>query len=236
MPNPGTLDRRVLLQKMPIFQDLSDVELDLLLDLTTTKRLRAKEVLFRKGDEGRQLYGIMSGRLKVTAAGDGGKELVFCFLDVGEVVGEIALLDSNPRSATIEATEACELLTLHRRDFFPFLEQHPRVAISLASVLAARVRRLSEAMEDTFFLTLPSRLAKKLLALGDRYGKEDEHGLHIELKLAQHELGELVGASRESVNKQLRSWVEERLVLFDRGYVTILDRGHRLEALAHLLL
>ncbi|MCP4004194.1 MAG: Crp/Fnr family transcriptional regulator [bacterium] len=231
----GSLDQRSLLKKVSIFRDVADAELDLLLQITTTKRLKPKEVLFRKGDPGKQLYGIMSGRLRVSAAGEDGKEVVFCFLDAGEVVGEIALLDSNPRSATVEAVDSCELLTLHRRDLIPFLEKHPRVTVNLAAVLAGQVRRLSELMEDTLFLTLPSRLAKKLLSLAQSYGRPGEKGTRIEMRLPQGELGELVGSSRESVNKQLRSWSEESIVEFDRGYVTILDHD-RLESLAHMLL
>ena len=96
-------------------------------------------------------------------------------------------------------------------------------------MLATRIRRLSELMEDTVFLGLPSRLAKKLLSLARRYGKATPEGLRIELKLPQHELGELVGTSRESINKQLRQWGEEGIVQFASGYVTIQDarRGWR---------
>lgn len=116
------------------------------------------------------------GRLKASAAGADGKEVVFGLMDPGEVIGEIALLDSEPRSATVVAMEDSQLLCLDRRDFLPFLEKHPSVAIELAAVLALRLRRLSEVMEDTLFLALPSRLAKKILDLANAYGREVEDG------------------------------------------------------------
>jgi CRP-like cAMP-binding protein len=223
--------RRRVLANVSIFSELDERSLDALLEVTSTRRLRSKETLFRKGDSGQQLYGVVQGRLKVYVSGAEGKEVVFGFSDPGDVIGEIALLDSNARSATVVAMEPSELLTLDRRDFLPFLERRPVVAIHLAQVLAARLRRLSEQAEDAMFLTLTTRLAKKLLALGETYGVEKPQGLLIDLRLQQQELGDMVGTSRESVNKQLRAWTGQGLVHFERGYITILD-ADGLEAVA----
>jgi len=228
------VDRREVLKGIPLFQGMSDRELDMLLALTTTKKLKKRAYLFRKGDPGNALFAVLEGRLKATGEGRDGKEMVFSVMDPGEVIGEIALLDQEPRSATVQAVEDVTLLTLHRRDLLPFLERNPKAAIKLAAVLAKRIRNLTELAEDTVFLGLPSRLAKKLLSLADRYGKQTPEGLKIDLKLPQHELGELVGTSRESINKTLRQWGEESLVSFASGYLTIKDRD-RLEDLADLL-
>lgn len=228
------MDRREVLKGIPLFQGMSDRELDMLLALTTTKKLKKRAYLFRKGDPGNALFAVLEGRLKATGEGRDGKEMVFSVMDPGEVIGEIALLDQEPRSATVQAVEDVTLLTLHRRDLLPFLERNPKAAIKLAAVLAKRIRNLTELAEDTVFLGLPSRLAKKLLSLADRYGKQTPEGLKIDLKLPQHELGELVGTSRESINKTLRQWGEESLVSFASGYLTIKDRD-RLEDLADLL-
>ena len=229
------VNRRDLLAGISVFSSLGADDLDRLVEITTLKQLQAKQTLFRKGDTAVALYGVMKGRLKASAAGADGKEVVFGLMDPGEVIGEIALLDSEPRSATVVAMEKAELLCLDRRDFLPFLEKHPGVAIELAAVLASRLRKLSEVMEDTLFLTLPSRLAKKILALANAYGRQTKDGIVIDLKLPQQELGELVGTSRESINKQLRAWVEEGLVRVDRGYITVCRR-EALEQLARLLM
>jgi len=229
------IDRRELLKSIPMFAGIGDRELDRLLALCTTKKLKRRETLFRKGEPGSVLYAVMQGRLRTTGEGADGKEVVFGYSDPGDVIGEIALLDQQERSATIQAVEDCQLLTLHRRDLIPFLEKYPQVAVQLSTVLAGRVRRLSELIEDRISLGLPSRLGKKLLLLARTYGTETERGTKIDLKLPQHELGDLVGTSRESINKQLRAWTEEGLVVFEKGYVTILDRD-RLEDLAGLLL
>jgi CRP/FNR family cyclic AMP-dependent transcriptional regulator len=225
------LDRRRLLAGVGIFSSLDERSLDALVRVTSTRRLGAGEVLFRKGDPGRQLYGVLSGRLKASAAGADGKELVFSVCDPGEVIGEIALLDSNPRSATIVALEPSELLVLDRRDLLPFLERHPKVAIELAELLAARLRRLSELAEDSVLLALRARLAKKLVSFARRYGRPTPQGVQIDLPFSQQELGDMVGTSRESINKQLRAWTDEGLIRVDSGYIVI-RRPERLASLA----
>jgi CRP-like cAMP-binding protein len=220
---PRLIDSRALLSGTRIFAGLPKKDLESLHAITGTRKLRAREVLFRKGDDGATLYGVMRGRLRVYAANDA-KEVTFRFLDPGEVFGEIALLDSQPRSATIAAIEPSELLTLHRRDLIPFLESHPKIAIQMATALAQQMRSLSDEVEDAKLLTIPGRLAKKLLALAQGYGKEvTGGGTRIDLKLPQHQLGEMVGATRESVNKQMRAWMDANVIKVERGYITVLD-------------
>jgi CRP-like cAMP-binding protein len=230
---PPGLERKRLLASVPLFASLEESALDALVAVTSTRRLAPREELFHKGDPGNQLYVVISGRLKAKAEAADGKEVIFSLMGPQEVIGEIALLDSNPRSATVEAIEASELLALHRRDFLPVLDRHPKVAIRLAGLLAARLRRLSDLTEDTAFLTLPSRMAKKLLALAESDGLSTPEGTRIRIRLPQAELGELVSTSRESVNKLLRTWVQEGVVGVDHGFITLRKR-RPLEALADL--
>jgi CRP-like cAMP-binding protein len=231
------MDRRALLSRVPIFASLGEREMDALLAITATRRLGAKETLFRKGDPASQLYGVLSGRLKVMAAGKDGKELVFDVMAPGDVIGEIALMDPGPRSASVVALERSELLTLHRRELFPFLERHPKLALQLAGVLARRVRRLSTYAEDSVFLPLPARMAKTLLALAASYGEgaaAGAPGAPVDIPLAQQDLADMVGTTRESVNKQLRAWEAEGLVGLKRARVIVLDRG-ALEAISEVV-
>lgn len=217
------MDRRELLSRIWIFEGVEPVELERLEQITGTRSLRGGEILFAKDTPGDQLFAVMRGRLKVSASGPDGRGVVFGFAEPGEVFGEIALLDAQPRSATVEALEATELLTLHRRDFMPFLEAHPRVAIRLAAVLAGRVRRLSDQMHDAVLLPLPARLARQLLRLAGVYGRNTSGGTRIELRLPQQRIGELVGASRESVNKLMRQWAQSGLIRVDHRLVTLRD-------------
>jgi CRP-like cAMP-binding protein len=150
--------------------------------------------------------------------------VVFSLTGPGDVIGEVALMDSEPRSASVVALEPSELLTLHRRDLLPFLERHPKVAIHMASVMAQRVRALSQHTEEAQFMALPARMAKKLLRLSEVYGKESsEGGVDIDIRLSQQDLADLVGTTRESVNKQLRAWEADGLVRLKRSRIGVLD-------------
>ena len=139
--------------------------------------------------------------------------------------------EAAPRSATVEAMQPTELLTLDRRDFMAFLTRHPRVAVNLAALMVRRVRALSDQLEDSLLLPLPGRVAKKLLSLAKTYGKRTPEGVLIDLPLPQQELGDLVGATRESMNKVLRGFSEKGLVRVENRYILLL-KPDEIEAIA----
>lgn len=215
------MDPRRIFDEISIFAPLDAKERQALYELTTTKRLPTRGVLCRKGEPGSTLYAVTKGRLKVVATGRDGREFVFNVMSPGDVIGEISLMDANPRSATAIALEPCEVLTLHRRDLLPFFERHPLVAIQVGAVLAAHVRRLSERAEDASFLPLPSRMAKTLVALARSYDGGD--GGPPVIRLSQQDLADMIGATRESVNKWLRTWEQEGMVELMRGRLRVLD-------------
>jgi CRP-like cAMP-binding protein len=138
-------------------------------------------------------------------------------------VGEVALLDGGPRTATVSTLTVCDFLVIGRQDLLKLLEAEPGVAIRLLAACATRLRHTSELVEELVFLALPARLARKLLQLAQSYGSNTGRGIHIGLKLSQRELGELVGSSRESVNRQLGLWEEAGVLRYERGTVTLLD-------------
>ncbi len=214
--------RRVLAQAS-IFAELDPRQLDTLASLTVRKRFKTREIVLRKGDPAVTIFVILRGRVKTVASGGEGRNAAFSIMGPGEVFGEVAVLDGQPRSATIAALEPCELVLIQRNDFFHFLERAPRAAIKLLEVLARRLRRLSQRVEDTTFLEVPGRLAKQLVRLSEQYGQQHGTNVRIELKLSQQELGDLVGATRESVNKQLRAWVSDGIVEQSGGKLVIVD-------------
>lgn len=217
--------RRESLARVPAFSGLEQRDLDQLAQATHTTKLQPKEELFHKGDEGTRLYVIVRGRCRVVTTSMDGSDAQFTIMNPGEVIGEVTLFGGGERSATVTAVDECELLSLDRRDFFPLLRSNPDVAIQLLEVLAQRLRRVSEQMEDTLFLGLPARLAKKLLSLAEQYGRPAQDGVRIDMHLSQSELGTMVGTSRESVNKQMRAWEEAGLVRSTRGSITLLKPG-----------
>ena len=224
--------KRELLARVPLFQGFASRELDALVPAARAVTAEPRNEVFHKGDAGSQLYVVIEGRLKALTTSSEGNEVVFNVMGPGEVFGEMALLSECPRTATVRAIEHCELLVLDRRDFLAFLKRNPDIAVRMLTVLVERLVRVSEFVEDIQFLNLPVRLAKKLMLFADRYGHPGKNGaVKIDLKLSQEEWGDLVGTTRESVNKQMREWGDEGLIQVDAGFVTLL-RPEAIERLA----
>ena len=220
-------DKTKILSRVALFAELPESSLAALAEITGTRSLRPKEELFHKGDEANELYVVVSGHLKITTTSSDGNDLMFGVAGPGEVCGEIALLTQWPRTATVSALEATSLLAIGRRQLHALLHEQPEVGIALLSVVATRVATLSRLLEDTQFLNLPIRLARKLRDFGAIHGKrrrDDPPGVvTIDLKLSQEEWGDLVGTTRESINKQFRAWSDAGLISIRAKVVTILD-------------
>ncbi|MGI9591934.1 MAG: Crp/Fnr family transcriptional regulator [Myxococcota bacterium] len=215
-------EKRTLLTRAPLFAGLSEGEIAALVDVTRPRSLKPRQELFHKGDEGSEVYLVVRGTVKALTTSDEGDDVVFSILSQGELFGEVALLGSPVRTATVTAITESELLAIDRRDFLDFLKRHPEAAIKLLVVMAQRLKHVSELVEDTLFLNLPVRLAKKLVHYASIYGDEVEGGdVRINLKLSQEEWGDLVGATRESINKQMRAWTEQGILSTDAGYILI---------------
>lgn len=231
---PEAPDRRSLLSRISVFSTLEPGDLETIAAYAVPKRFPAKSELFHKGDVGTEAYGIVSGRLKVVTESNDGKEAILSIMGEGEVFGEVAMLCGGRRSATVATLDPSELLVLHRRDMLAVFDRHPRIAVQCLAALAERLIHITERMEDAVFLGLPARLARRLVALADRYGDEGPEGVTIDLRLSQTDLGNLVGTSRESVNKTIKAWERDGWLRHDRGVVVIRDR-EALDRLAELV-
>ena len=227
---PHDEEKRGFLAAHPLFGQLTPEELDRLAPYMRSVDQAKGTVLFRKGDPGTSMLLLRRGRVKVCTHSEDGRELVLNLFNPGELFGEIAFLDQSERTADAVALDDCELLVLERRDFKPFLQSHPEACMRLMAVLCQRVRRTSQFLEEVLFEEAPERLAKRLVYLAEVFGQRTERGIRIDIPLSQQQLGNVVGMSRESINKQLRLWHAEGLVDWDHGYYTILD----LEALRAL--
>ncbi len=139
--------------------------------------------------------------------------------------GELALLDDSPRSASAQAIEPTETLTLHRDEFLGFLDSNPLFARHVLNVLARRIRHLNNQISDIFFLDLPARLARILLQLAEQHGRPTGDGITIDLSLTQTDLAEMTGATRVSINKALGRFRRAQWVSVEGRYVTVLDQA-----------
>ncbi|MFQ5954330.1 MAG: Crp/Fnr family transcriptional regulator [Kiloniellales bacterium] len=231
MRTPDRLDAKAILAEHFLLRHLPAEELDELVRYVRVQTHDKGDFILRKWTPGSGMMAVISGRVKICSVSADGKEIVLNIVQPGEILGEVALLDEGHRSADAIALEPTELLVLERREFLPFLERHPRTCIKLLKVMCHRLRNTDELIEDTLFLNMEARLAKRLLHLAELYGRGRPPGaIPVTLKLSQREIAALVGVTRERVNKQLRAWQRQNWITLKPGAITITDP----EALASL--
>ena len=218
------LNRQEILAGHFLLRHLQPEELSRLAANATLVHHRPNATIFQKGDPGGSMMAVIRGRVKICTYSADGKELVLNIIDRGSLFGEIALLDGQPRSADAVAIENTELLILERNRLMPFLNANPEIATRLIEVLCQRLRRTSEALEDALLRDAPSRVARGLLRLAATFGKQEAAGLRLDIKLSQQQLGNLIGISRESINKCLMEWSRSGYLTVDHGVITIRDR------------
>jgi CRP-like cAMP-binding protein len=225
---PPRLDKRGLLSAHPFFQGLVPELIDRVGSHAITRVVKAGTVIYTKGDPGNSLFVVITGTVRVSVPSVEGKDTVFALLSAGEIFGEIALLDGRPRSADVAAVTDCELMMINRRDFMPCMHDHPEVAFKFIDILCERLRSTNEQVERVVFLDLPTRLAKALIQLAQA-GEACAEGRKI--SVTQRQIGQMIGISRESTNKQLRNWEERNWVRLERGSIVVVALD-KLKALA----
>ncbi len=202
-----------VLRRAPLFEALDDDSAAALQAGVTVVELSRAERLFKEGASGNQLYVILDGKIKLTRAAADGRENLLSVLGPSEMFGELSLFDPRPRTASATAVTDSRLAALAHDDLRSWLTGRPDVALHLLRALAQRLRRANDVMADLVFTDVPGRVAKALLDLSDRFGTPQEDGLQVNHDLTQEELAQLVGASRETVNKALadfaaRGWLQ----------------------------
>ncbi|QBI51970.1 Crp/Fnr family transcriptional regulator [Streptomonospora litoralis] len=212
-----------VLRKAPLFEALDEEGAAALRASVSEVRLGRGQTLFSEGDEGDRLYVILSGKVKLTRAAVDGRENLLSVLGPSEMFGELSLFDPRPRTASAIAVTDAVMAGLGHDDLRPFIAQQPQVSLQLLKALASRLRRTNDVMSDLVFTDVPGRVAGQLLDLADRFGKEGEDGLHVHHDLTQEELAQLVGASRETVNKALAEFALRGWLRIEAKAVVLLD-------------
>ncbi len=189
-----------------------------------TETVLAKgETLFAEGDPGDRLYVIIDGKIKLGRSSNDGRESLLGVLGPGEMFGELSLFDPGPRTSTATALTDAVVLGLSNQQLRPWLAGRPEVAEALLQALARRLRRTNEAMSDLVFSDVPGRVAKALMDLGEKFGTVTPDGLLVTHDMTQEELAQLVGASRETVNKALADFAQRGWIRLESRQVLILD-------------
>ncbi|PAU70219.1 Crp/Fnr family transcriptional regulator [Bifidobacterium italicum] len=211
-----------------LFRHVSAEQAKELLPALHHETVRKGDCIFREGDTDQRMYVIESGRVKLTRKSIDDRVQLLSIQARGEVLGEIPVFDPDggPRTASaIAMMNDTRLVWLEHDALFRWLDKYPRVAVDMLQVLAHRMRANNERIADLVFMDVPARLAKTLLNLASRFGKPVEAGLQVPHDLTQEEMAQLVGSSRETVNKALmdfanRGWIAREgrtIVIYQPG-------------------
>ena len=213
--------RRDVLAATPLFRLLDTAELDALTSLVTEHRVRRDALVMRRGDAGSSLLILVHGRLRAGTTSADGREVTMGLIEPGGVLGEMALLDGQPRSLDVIAMADSLLLSVERSAFLPFLRARPDLTLRLMALLCSRLRQINTAFEDLALLPLPARLARLLLGLAEQHGTPVANGVRLRIRLSQRDIGTQVAATRERVNKQLRHWHEAGVLDEQDGHLVV---------------
>ena len=213
-------DDDLIIRKAPLFSALDDEAAHELRQSMVALKLNKGQVLFKEGQDGDRLYVVVHGKIKLGTTSADGRENLLSILGPGEMFGELSLFDPEPRTSTATAVTDARLVSLAHEAVIGLVTTNPQTSLELLRRLAQRLRKSNEILADLVFADVPGRVAKAIMDLGERFGVMKEDGLHVNHDLTQEELAQLVGASRETVNKALadfaaRGWVklEPRAVL-----------------------
>ncbi|HNP28347.1 MAG TPA: Crp/Fnr family transcriptional regulator [Nitrospirales bacterium] len=206
---------RQALKNVPLFSDLMDQELSLLAVSGSSRKLPDKNIVFQEGDQGDVLFVILSGRVKVLLTGKSGQEFILSFLGPGNFFGEMAILESAPRSASVVTVEPSEFFLLDQRELTELLKNHPDIAVKILKNLSQRLRKISEQVRGLVMFDIYGRVGRCLLNLAESQGGIGTHGqLFVSNRPSFQELAKMIGCSRETLSRTIKA-------LKDNGSLTV---------------
>jgi len=209
--------------RAPLFAGLSRQSSMVLVDQMAPTRLIRGEELFTETEPGERLYVVRTGKMKLVRRSADGRENLLSVVGPGEMLGELSLFDPGPRTSSAVALTSTVVLELDRDQLIGWLNAHPSIAVPLLQALARRLRRTSEARAEMVFTDVAGRVARALLDLADRFGEPIDGGVHVAHDLTQVELAQLVGASRETVNKSLGEFAQRGWLVREPRAVLLVD-------------
>jgi CRP/FNR family cyclic AMP-dependent transcriptional regulator len=221
------------LARVPLFERLSGGELEKLEKLTRRQRFASNTAVFFQDDPSDSLYVVLSGSAKVFHTSEDGRDRIMTTLRTGDAFGELAMIEGQPRSATVQTLEDTELLVLSRRDFDGFASEHPHVLYKLLQTMCERVRRIDEDVLDLSFKDVPYRVLRLLSQLVVRHGESGPDGWRIKMPLTVRDLSSMVGSNTETVGRVLDRYESEGLVVRQDESWLIPDQGALTRALEH---
>lgn len=221
-----------VLARAGIFQGVSPDAVAALVRQLEPVAFRRGEVAFVEGEPGDTLYIITAGKVKIGRKSADGRDSLITLMGPSDMFGELAIFDPGPRTSTVTALTEVKAVTMSRSVLRSWIADRPEIAEQLLRVLARRLRRTNDNLSDLIFTDVPGRVAKQLLYLAQRFGSRDGTALRVDHELTQEEIAQLVGSSRETVNKALSDFAQRGWIRV-QGRSILIDNPERLAKRAH---
>ncbi len=199
--NPS--DTEQALKRSPLFAGLARPDLERITKLARSRVFTEGDVLFRRDDPPGPVYVIKTGRIKIEVSSLDGKETLLAYLSPGDCFGEMGALDELARSADAVAIERTETLYFGKEDFVSIVTGTPSLALELFRQVGRRLRETNQLVAELVFFDVQSRVARRLLELGESFGTRTSEGVEIQIPMTQQDLANMVGATREMVNRAI---------------------------------
>ena len=213
-----------VLRKAGLFQGVAPEDVEALGNQFEVIEAPRGTTLFQEGEPGDSLYIVLEGKVKLGRRSSDGRENLVAVMGPADQFGELSLFDPGPRTATAVVVTDARLARLPKQALQTWVQERPQIAIQLLHVIARRLRRTNTMLADLIFVDVPGRVAKQLLLLAQKFGSVDGGQLRVTHDLTQEELAQLVGASRETVNKALADFASRGWLRLEGKSVVILDR------------
>ncbi len=207
------------LRNVPIFNELSDQELEKIAALGVRKKYKKGSIILLEEETGAALFVIVAGKVKIVRMDDDGREVILSILGESDFFGEMAILDGLTRSASVVATTKSELFMIHRRDFLKLLNDYPMVAIALLRELTGRLRKADAQIKSLSLKDAAGRVANVVLQLADDIGMFRKGRVEIDELPLQQDLANMAGTSRETISRMIHKFIK-------KGYLQL--QGNRL--------
>ena len=217
-------EKRALLRRVPLFSDVKEKDLRVILKNTTERRYRKGSYMFFEKEPGNTLFIIISGLVKIYKSDASGRIKTLTYLKEGDFFGEMAMLDEEARSASAQVMQDTHVLVLERQNFHKEIMGSPAIALKVMKTLSARLRIADKQLEDLTFRNLPGRVASTLLQLAEKHGEKTREGMRINLSMTHQELAEMVGTAREAVTSILGDFRAAKAVQIHNKFITITNK------------
>jgi CRP/FNR family cyclic AMP-dependent transcriptional regulator len=217
-------DLEQLTSNVPLFANLEKMERYAITSILVKKSFRPDEMIVHEDDsENHAFFIIAEGTVHVTVFTSEGKQTILATLRKGEFFGEMALLDGEPRSASVIAAESCVLLILYRRSIMEILQKYPKITIQMLIEMSRRLRRTNRQINTLSLMSVYGRVAEVILTLSKDSGKRFGKMIVIENRPTHQEIAEMAGTSRETVSRVMSQLQKKQYISIDRKRMVILD-------------